>query len=68
VTSDGGLLLVPELDERLGLSELISEDVRDDRVVLPGCQCCRDKCKGEDGNLGGQFLAVLEGVLSRCAL
>jgi len=31
VTSDGGLLLVRELDERLGLSELISEYLTDGR-------------------------------------
>ena len=31
VTSDGGLLLVRELDERLGLSELISEQLTDGR-------------------------------------
>ena len=31
VTSDGGLLLVRELDERLGLSELISEHLTDPR-------------------------------------
>jgi hypothetical protein len=31
VTSDGGLLLVRELDERLGLSELISEHLTDGR-------------------------------------
>lgn len=31
VTSDSGLLLVRELDERLGLSGLIAENVRDDR-------------------------------------
>src|SRR5712692_5525696 len=31
VTSDGGLLLVRELDERLGLSALIAENIRDDR-------------------------------------
>jgi len=31
VTSDGGLLLVRELDERLGLSELISEHLMDGR-------------------------------------
>jgi len=31
VTSDGGLLLVRELDERLGLSELIREHLRDGR-------------------------------------
>jgi DDE family transposase len=29
VTSDGGLLLVRELDERLGLSELIAEHMTD---------------------------------------
>ena len=32
VTSDGGLLLVRELDERLGLSELISEHLTDSRA------------------------------------
>jgi len=31
VTSDGGLLLVRELDERLGLSALIVENIMDDR-------------------------------------
>ena len=31
VTSDGGLLLVRELDERLGLSELISDHLTDSR-------------------------------------
>ena len=31
VTSDGGLLLVRELDERLGLSALIAENIMDDR-------------------------------------
>jgi hypothetical protein len=31
VTSDGGLLLVRELDERLGLSVLITENIMDDR-------------------------------------
>ena len=31
VTSDGGLLLVRELDERLGLNELIEEHLTDER-------------------------------------
>jgi len=31
VTSDGGLLLVRELDERVGLSALITENIMDDR-------------------------------------
>src|SRR3974377_764543 len=31
VTSDGGLLLVRELDERLGLSELIAQHLTDSR-------------------------------------
>jgi hypothetical protein len=31
VTSDGGLLLVRELDERLGLSALVTENIMDDR-------------------------------------
>ncbi|MGO9642196.1 MAG: transposase [Candidatus Acidiferrales bacterium] len=31
VTSDGGLLLVRELDERLGLSALIAANVMDNR-------------------------------------
>ena len=31
VTSDGGLILVRELDERLGLSELIEEHLTDSR-------------------------------------
>jgi hypothetical protein len=33
VTSDGGVLLVRELDERLGLSSLITENIMDDRCV-----------------------------------
>lgn len=36
VTSDGGLLLVRELDERLGLSELISEHLTDSRWKTVG--------------------------------
>lgn len=37
VTSDSGLLLVRELDERLGLSALVTENIMDDRVsaMLP---------------------------------
>jgi hypothetical protein len=31
VTSDGGLILVRELDERLGLGDLIAEHLRDAR-------------------------------------
>ena len=31
VTSDGGLLLVRELDERLGLSALITDNIMEDR-------------------------------------
>ncbi len=34
VTSDAGLLLVRELDERLGLATLISEHLRDSRQGL----------------------------------
>ena len=43
VTSDAGLLLVRELDERLGLSGLIGENIWDDRrgkntqLLLPTC-------------------------------
>jgi Transposase DDE domain group 1 len=44
VTSEGGLLLVRELDERLGLSALIAEKIRDDRrgknTQLPLPTCC----------------------------
>ena len=32
VTSDGGLLLVRELDERLGFGELIEQTLTDDRA------------------------------------
>ena len=32
VTSDGGLILVRELDERLGLGQLIDEDLTDSRL------------------------------------
>ncbi|MGA2572291.1 MAG: transposase [Terracidiphilus sp.] len=31
ITSDAGLLLVRELDERLGLGQLISDNLTDDR-------------------------------------
>jgi len=31
VTSDGGLILVPELDERLGFSDLIDQHLADRR-------------------------------------
>ena len=34
ITSDAGLLLVPELDERLGLETLIAEHLRDPRQGL----------------------------------
>jgi hypothetical protein len=34
VTSDRGLLLVRKLDERVGLSALIAENLRDDRRGL----------------------------------
>ena len=34
VTSDGGLILVPELDERLGLGKLIEEHLSDSRQGL----------------------------------
>jgi hypothetical protein len=33
VTSDGGLILIRELDERLGLEKLIEEQLRDSRHV-----------------------------------
>jgi len=35
VTSDGGLILVRELDERLGLEKLIEERLRDSRQDTP---------------------------------
>ncbi len=44
VTSDSGLLLVRELDERLGLSSLIAEHLTGDRrgkhIQLPLPVCC----------------------------
>jgi len=43
VTSDSGLLLVRELDERLGLSSLIAEKIMDDKARTPSCHfrtCC----------------------------
>jgi len=39
VTSDSGLLLVRELDERLGLSALITENIMDDS----GIHCMKSK-------------------------
>ena len=41
VTSDGGLILVRELDERLGLGELIDEHLSDSRQgATPGYGVC----------------------------
>jgi hypothetical protein len=43
VTSDGGLVLVRELDERLGLGELIERhlaDARGKNTLLPLADCC----------------------------
>ena len=48
VTSDGGLILVRELDERLGFGELIEEHLADSRrgkntqFLLP--TCCANQC------------------------
>ena len=50
VTSDGGLLLVRELDERLGLSELIAEHLTDSRgknTQLPWPICCARRCTAD---------------------
>jgi len=43
VTSDGGLILVRELDERLGLKKLIGEQLSDSRQGLnqQGLRCIR---------------------------
>jgi hypothetical protein len=38
VTSDGGLILVRELDERLGLGELIERDLTDARERTRSCR------------------------------
>jgi hypothetical protein len=47
VTSDGGLILVRELDEHLGLSQLIEQHLTDPRGRTPGCPspiCCGSRC------------------------
>ena len=48
VTSDGGLILVRELDERLGLGELIDRHLVDRRhgknTQLPWRTCCGSRC------------------------
>ena len=36
VTSDGGLILARELDERLGFSDLIAQHITDPRPRTPG--------------------------------
>jgi len=50
VTSDGGLLLVRELDERLGLSALISKNMMDDGAARTlSCRsriCCDSPSTG----------------------
>ena len=47
VTSDGGLILVRELDERLGFGELIEQHLNDRRGTntrLPLADCCGSRC------------------------
>jgi hypothetical protein len=47
VTSDGGLILVRELDERLGFGELIEQHLNDPRGTNTGCRlptCCGSRC------------------------
>ena len=47
VTSDGGLILVRELDERLGLGELIQQHLTDPRGNNVGYRwltCCGSRC------------------------
>ena len=51
VTSDGGLLVVRELDERLRLSELVDQHLSDSRMTTLGR---REKClrnRSEKGHL-----------------
>ena len=46
-TSDGGLILVRELDEHLGLSQLIAQHLTDPRGTnarLPSPTCCASPC------------------------
>jgi predicted ribosome quality control (RQC) complex YloA/Tae2 family protein len=43
VTSDGGLILVRELDERLGLEKLIEEHLSDSRQGLNKKTDCRSR-------------------------
>ncbi len=50
VTSDGGLLLVRELDERLGLSALIAEHLTDSGGRTHNCRwpiCCVRRCTAD---------------------
>jgi len=48
VTSDGGLILVRELDERLGFGELIEQHLTDSRrgknTQFPLPTCCDNRC------------------------
>jgi hypothetical protein len=47
VTSDGGLILVRELDERLGFSELAEQHLTDPRGENTSCRwltCCGSRC------------------------
>ena len=47
VTSDGGLILVRELDERPGFSELIEQHLTDPRgrtLSCPWLTCCGSPC------------------------
>ena len=47
VTSDGGLILVRELDDHLGMSQLIAQHLTDPRGTntrLPWPTCCGSPC------------------------
>ena len=48
VTSDGGLILVQELDERLGFSKLIAQHLMDSRRGLGGTAAAGDRATAKE--------------------
>jgi hypothetical protein len=79
ITSDAGPLLVRELDERLGLSQLISDNLKDERrgrnTQLPFSDLLRQsicsrlagkKDYGKSRAVGKAFLALSHSIWKSC--
>jgi len=63
VTSDGGLVLVRELDERLGFGELIQQHLTESRRGKNTQFCVESRLVGEIGHFSG---ATTAGGPRRC--